>query len=379
MKKSSGMRQSSIENVLIKPAGPSCNLACDYCFYLDKEELYPGRTRMELSVAEEMISQLMHSGTPVTFSWQGGEPTLMGLDFFKEMIEIQKKHGRGGQQVTNTIQTNGLLLSEKWADFFSRYNFLVGLSLDGPRDLHDANRRGPEGSGSFARVMEAARLLRSKDVPFNILTVLNSRTVKQPKRILNFFLQNDFTHFQFIPAIELVKTDKGRRVASFSPEPKEFGRFLDEVFSRWSESFPPDFSVRYFESLLNASIGRDPGMCKIDADCGSYLVVEHNGDIYPCDFFVKEERYLGNISEMAFSEIRAGREYSEFAGSKTRLPEECKTCDFLMYCYGGCPRYRGLPGGPGERSYLCEGYRYFLSRNLNELQQITEKVRNGGK
>ncbi|MBS3789082.1 anaerobic sulfatase maturase [Candidatus Bipolaricaulota bacterium] len=365
-----------LDNLLIKPSGPACNLGCSYCFYLNKKVLYPGKTRMDLDTAESMISQLMDSGERATFSWQGGEPTLMGLDFFKEVIELQKKHGRSGQQVTNTIQTNGVLLTEEWADFLSKYNFLVGLSLDGPRDLHDAYRTYPNGEGSFEDVMEAANLLQSKGVEFNILSVINSRTVKQPKRIVNFFLQQDFTHLQFIPAIEVEKGEEGKKIASFSPRPKEVGKFLDTIFSRWSENFPPDFSVRYFDSLLQTSLGRDPGMCKVDAECGSYLVVEHNGDVYPCDFYVEKDKKLGNLEEEPISVIENKEKFKQFSRAKTKFSDKCKDCNYQMYCYGGCQRYRGLPTDPEDRTYLCEAYRYFLARKLEKIKEISSKVRN---
>lgn len=371
-----------MNNLLIKPTGPNCNLSCKYCFYLEKENIYPGKNRMDLATAENMISQLMKSGKPAFFSWQGGEPALMGLDFFKEVIELQKKHGSGGQRVTNTIQTNGTLIDNDWAKFFSRYNFLVGLSLDGPKDLHDANRTYSDGEGSFEEVMEAAEILGEHEVPFNVLAVLNSRTVKQPKRILNFFLQNNLTHIQFIPAVETVKSENGEKQAPFSPDSEAVGKFLDEVFQAWTKNFPPEFSVRYFESLVNTKLGGDPAMCKIDATCGSYLVVEHNGDVYPCDFFVEEDWRLGNLNEKPLGKIQSGDKFRKFAEGKIELSEECKGCDYLPYCYGGCQRYRGMPEGAEGRSYLCDAYRYFLSRNLAEIDKIAsrfKKERIGGK
>ena len=369
-----------IDNLLIKPTGPSCNLACDYCFYLEKESLYPGKNRMELSTAERMVYQLLEPGGPVTFSWQGGEPTLMGLDFFRKAVEFQKKHGHSGQRITNTIQTNGLLLDEDWAKFFQKYNFLVGLSLDGPGDLHDAYRKSPGGKGSFAEVMQAAGLLEKHKVPFNVLTVLNRRTVKQPLRITNFFLQNDLNYIQFIPAIETVEADVGGEISPFSPRPVEVGKFLDKVFQKWASSFPPRFSVRYFDSILNTCLGYEPGMCRIDANCGSYLVVEHNGDVYPCDFFVEKDLKLGNLNQTSLKEVAGGEEFNRFAEEKFEFSEECRDCDYLNYCYGGCQRYRSLPGGPKKRTYLCEAYKYFLSRNLEEIERIAQKVkdRNNG-
>ncbi|MFP4631026.1 MAG: anaerobic sulfatase maturase [Candidatus Acetothermia bacterium] len=363
-----------MRNLLVKPSGPDCNLACDYCFYLEKNELYPGNTRMDLLTAEEMISQAMASGEPVTFSWQGGEPTLMGLDFFRDVIQLQKKYGTGGQRVTNTVQTNGVELTEEWVDFFSRYNFLVGISLDGPRDLHDSFRKYPDGGGSYVDVMEAIELLEAGDVPFNILTVLNSRTVKQPKRILNFFLQNDLRHLQFIPAIEVKETAKGKELASFTPSPEEVGNFLDEVFEIWTGNFPPRFSVRYFESLVSVELGETPGYCKIDENCGSYLVVEHNGDVYPCDFYVERSWKLGNLKQTTLEEIEKREEFQNFARGKTDLPSECRDCDYLVYCHGGCQRYRDLPGGPEDRSYLCKAYRRFLSRNLDKVKRVARRI-----
>lgn len=330
---------------------------------------------MDLSIAEEMISQVMGTGKPVTFSWQGGEPTLMGLDFFKEVIELQKKHGTGGQQVSNTIQTNGTLLNKEWAEFFSRYNFLVGLSLDGPRDLHDNYRTYPNGKGSFKKVTKAAQLLKEEEVPFNILAVLNRRTINQPKRIINFFLQQDYNYLQFIPAIEIIETDDGEKLAPFSPEPKKVGKFLDEIFKKWLKEFPPRFSVRYFESLVNVRAGRDPGSCKIDTNCGYYLVVEHNGDVYPCDFYVEKDRKLGNLKEEHLREIENKEKLKSFNEGKVDLTQECRDCDFLPYCYGGCQRYRGLPSRPEGKSYLCKAYRYFLLRNLEKIEEIASRVR----
>jgi uncharacterized protein len=364
-----------IDNLLIKPAGPDCNLQCEYCFYLDKEEIYPGKSRMELSTAESMISQVMEKGNPVTFSWQGGEPTLMGLDFYREIVELQKKHGSGGQSVSNTIQTNGLLLDQDWAKFLARYNFLVGLSLDGPRDRHDHHRKHPNGDGSYKDVEGTIQLLQDHGVQYNALTVLTSRNVKQPKRLVNFLLRQGVQHFQFIPAIETEQTEEGEEIARFTPSPEEVADFLDTVFGMWSESFPPSFSVRYFEALINAHLGRRPGICKLDEHCGSYLVVEHNGDVYPCDFYVEEEWKLGNLRETQLEEIADGNKFKKFARRKASTPKECNDCEFFKYCRGGCQRHRGLPGEPNRKTYLCETYRSFLARNLTGIEDTARQLR----
>ena len=329
---------------------------------------------MSAEVAQEMISQLMSSDRPVSFSWQGGEPTLMGLDFFREVIELEKDYGSDGQRVSNSLQTNGILLDEEWARFLARYNFLVGLSLDGPRDLHDAHRKYPDGRGSWNQVLEAGKLLKENGVHFNILSVLSSKTVKQPKRILNFFLEREFRHLQFIPAIE-TEANEGAELARFSPDPLEVGKFYDQIFKEWSKTFPPRFSVRYFDALIARQVGAPSGFCKIEPQCGSYLVVEHNGDLYPCDFFVGENLKLGNLREDLLQDIENQEQFGQFAEGKSEIPSICQQCEHLDLCHGGCQYYRGLPEGPEERTYLCEGYQYFLSRNRDALETIADKLR----
>lgn len=363
-----------IDNLLVKPAGPDCNLGCDYCFYLKKkDDLYPGKNRMSLETAERMISQLMGPGNPVTFSWQGGEPTLMGLDFFKEVIDLQKKHGVGGQSVSNTLQTNGVLLDEEWARFLYRYNFLVGLSLDGPKDLHNAYRTYPDESGTWGHVMETAEILEDNLVPFNVLCVLNDKTVEEPERILDFFLSEGFENLQFIPAVETVDDGASRKIAPFTPDPLKFGKFLDVIFKKWSEKFPPRFSVRYFDALIGRKLGQGTGFCRIGDTCGNYLVVEHNGDVYPCDFFVESEWKLGNLKEDSIERIEKKDKFKSFSEGRRNVSKDCKNCGVWELCHGGCQRYRDLPTGPEKRTYLCKGYKYFLSKNLGKIEKMAER------
>lgn len=328
---------------------------------------------MSLPTAEEMISQMMASGKKVTFSWQGGEPTLMGVDFFNEVIELQKKYGSKGQRVVNSIQTNGLLIDDQWCKFLSKYNFLVGLSLDGPPDIHNAYRKHKNGGGSWKQVMEAAKLLQKFRIPFNILAVLNDKTVRKPNKILDFFLSYGFNYLQFIPAIE--KAKDGSKLAPFTPYPIAIGKFLDVIFQEWSSHFPPRFSVRYFDALVNATLGEEIGYCKIEVTCGKYLVVEHNGDLYPCDFFVETDYKLGNLNQETINKVEKRSKFRNFKRAKFKIPDECRKCEFLNYCNGGCPRYRNLPGGPKGRTYLCEGYKYFLSRNLSTIKKIVKEAR----
>lgn len=359
-----------IDNLLVKPVGPDCNLRCDYCFYLKKkDDLYPGKNRMSLETAERMISQLMEQENPVTFSWQGGEPTLIGLDFFKEIIKLQKKFGNNGQKISNTIQTNGTLIDENWAEFFSEYNFLVGLSLDGPEKLHNAYRKYPNGQGTFDEVVEAGQILKDWGIPINILTTVNDKTVKKPDEILDFLLSKNFDYFQFLPTVE---TENGK-LENFCPKPREFGKFLDKIFHRWIEDFPPKFNVRFFDALIEILLGKTPSLCKLDDKCGRYLVVENNGDVYPCDFFVEPSEKLGNIRKRDIKEISESEKFRKFRERKSNFGEDCKSCDFLEFCHGGCPKYRGI--NEERKTYFCDGLKFFFSRNLEDLERISEKYK----
>lgn len=372
----------ALESLLIKPVGPRCNLECTYCFYLEKDVIYPESPTMEEDLLRRTISQYMKSSGQPIFSWQGGEPTLAGVDFFRRVIDLQKKFGHPGQRIGNALQTNGTLIDESWASFLSKNKFLVGLSLDGPRELHDYYRSYPNGDASFERVMDTAKLLRDYGVEFTVLSVLNNRTVKQPKRILNFFLDQGFYNIQFIPAIELITDERsgqnGETIAPFSPTPLEVGKFLDQIFQEWKKHFPPPFNVRYFDALIRKKLGWDPQICKLRPKCTSYLVVEHNGDLYPCDFFVENRWNLGNLKGQTFQDTRSEKRFREFVDQSARLPSQCKSCKYLDLCQGGCPRYRDIPGGPKDVTYLCEGYKYFLSRNGSAINTITSKIKNKG-
>lgn len=360
-----------IGSLLVKPAGPNCNLNCDYCFYLNKKSVYPGKTRMNSSTVKEIVSQMLALQPEVaSFCWQGGEPTLMGLDFFKKIVELQKKFGTYGQRISNSLQTNGILLNGEWINLFLHYNFFVGLSLDGSQKVHDAYRKYPNGSGSWKDVVKALELLQESGVEFNILCVVTDKNVKQPQKLLDFFMARNLHYLQFIPAVETVNG----KLASFSPSPLEFGEFLEAVFREWAKNFPPRFSVRYFDSLVGALLGKEPSYCKITDKCGSHLVVEHNGDVYPCDFFVEPSRKLGNIHTNPLEQIMVSSGFKSFKEVKLSISRDCWDCEFLHLCHGGCPRYRGLLEGHDKKTYFCEAYKYFLSRNVDRLKEIAKKV-----
>ncbi|MGC8863515.1 MAG: anaerobic sulfatase maturase [Armatimonadota bacterium] len=365
-----------INSVLVKPAGPDCNLRCNYCFYRQKAGLFGGKLhRMAERTLESLISQCMSMGV-TTFSWQGGEPALMGLDFFKKIVELEIKYGAPGTSVANAFQTNGTLLTADWARFFADYNFLVGLSIDGPAHLHDHYRKDTSGRGTHQRVMDAAKLLRDYGVEFNILALVNNVNVRDPDAVWDFFKANEFAFLQFVPCVE--PGGKGE-AAPFSITAQEFGEFLVAVFGRWVEDFP-NTSVRDFDDMLAHELGMTPGTCTVSEQCGSYVVIEHNGDVFACDFFVTARWRLGNILETPFADIVASDRLREFAEAKSAYGKACQTCDYLPWCYGGCQKHRIVLGGElTEPSYFCKSYKMLFAHALPRMPELAQRLRDLGR
>ena len=378
--------------LLIKPASGECNLACDYCFYRGvTPELYPGqkKRRMSPDLAQRFVADLMsHRFAETVFSWQGGEPTLMGLEFFSQVVEFQQRYGVPGQVVGNALQTNGLLLDRDWARFLARYKFLVGLSLDGPRKIHDHFRRSAGGSGSFDRVMAAADLMASEGVAFNILCVVNRANQDQGAEVYRFFQDQGFDHVHFIPCLE---TDpRTGRVTDFSATPDGLKRFFVEVFDHYRRDGFQGTRERNFDALLSLHLTGRAGMCAYDGACGQYLVVEYNGDIYPCDFFVQEEWRLGNVTERPLARFFEHPLMKEFQAARGMVPAECLECDFGQWCRGGClkdrlPHLASLAG----RSVFCraikrcfqmpEIHRKTYARSMEQAGGATGPPRNIGR
>ncbi|MFH2001138.1 MAG: radical SAM protein, partial [Planctomycetota bacterium] len=287
-----------LTSILVKPAGPDCNLRCEYCFYLEKATLFQDspKHRMELHLLEEMIRQCMNQGDQrISFGWQGGEPTLMGLDFFEKAVECQKRFGLN-QIVGNGLQTNGILIDAAWTRFLSQYQFLVGLSLDGPEPIHDRYRRRLNGHGTWARVRNSARRMLDAGVAVNALVVLNDYSVRFPEEIYGFHKDLGLTYMQFIPVVR--GSASGGFGSPFAVTPEQYGTFLCAVFDLWIGDFDqgiPTTSIRYFDAVFHAYVGMPPPECTLLRECGTYVVVEHNGDVYACDFFVTPEWKLGNI------------------------------------------------------------------------------------
>jgi len=326
---------------------------------------------MSPEVLEELIKQGMRlEPRHATFGWQGGEPTLAGLDFFRRVVELQKKYGRTGQSVSNGLQTNGILLTPEWARFLHEYRFLVGVSLDGPAPYHDYYRKYPDGRPTHAQVIKTLQMLREYEVEFNVLAVVNRLTADHGAEIYDYFLSQRFYFMQFIPCVEVDPVTG--KITDFSVEPEQFGDFLCEVFDRWYNGGEPEASIRDFEAILAVYLGQEAPLCSYQKECGSYVVVEYNGDVYPCDFLVREDLYLGNLMETPLEEIFESEALRRFAAQKAKPRPECEVCAWKVICNQGCPRFVGLDGT--NRHYLCRAYQRFFAHAHEKFLDLRERV-----
>ena len=395
-------------HLLAKPTGPICNLDCEYCFFLSKEMLYPGdRFRMADEMLEEYIRQLLeaHQTPEVNVAWQGGEPTMMGLDFFERSIELVEKHRKPHQQVTHTIQTNGTLLNERWAAFFKENGFLVGLSVDGPKELHDAYRVDKRGLGSFDKVMAGYEHLKAAEVDVNVLCTVHAANQDHPLEVYRFFRDEmGVQYMQFIPIIERtseallplanlgwsterkqkrpIYVQAGNRVTDRTVGSEEFGRFLIAVFEEWLRSGDVgEVFVQHFDVALANWHGEPPGLCIFSETCGLALAMEHNGDLYSCDHYVEPDYLLGNITETPMIELIASDKQREFGQAKrSTLPQYCLDCDVRFACHGGCPRNRftTTPDGEEGLNYLCAGYNLFFN-HIDPVMKLMSKMLTQGR
>jgi len=371
-----GTKRKKLTSVLIKPAGPDCNMACTYCFYLKKAGLFPQTKihRMSDEILEETVRQVMTQGQrTVSFAWQGGEPTLMGLPFYRRAVELQQLYGRG-QTVGNGLQTNGLLLDEEWAGFLSDYNFLVGLSLDGPQHIHDRYRHLRNGQGSWAYVASKARLLLDKGVATNALSVITDYSANYPDEIYEFHKSLGLNYMQFITCLEPDPADPSR-VAPFSVPAEKYGRFLTRLFDLWLDDFDGQeakTSVRFFDSIFHIYAGLEPPDCTLHKECGEYLVIEHNGDVYACDFFVEPRWKLGNIVQGRLIDMLNSAAQRKFGKIKADLPEECLRCRWLRFCRGGCPRDRFHNPSNRRLNYFCAAFKAFFEHADPAFRKLAE-------
>lgn len=428
--------QPSRVTVMIKPVGALCNLDCTYCYYLPTKTVYDGREhRMSLRTLEELFAGLIpHMSDEMMIAWQGGEPTLAGLEFFKKAVEYQKKYARPGQVITHSLQTNGTLLDDAWCRFFNEHNFLIGLSLDGPAKFHDHYRVTNRGQASSRQVLRGLKLLQQHKVQFNLLCVLNDINVRHPDEMVDYLLSLGTRWFQFIPAVEWVKEDDpvtgGPRnvLAPYSPPPVEYGRFLCRVFDRWFEELRHRISVRIFDAVLNKMVLNVMPFCILDGECHNQLTVEHDGAVFGCDHFIERRWQLARIGDTGWgnaldisggervgltvhgtgyekaahhvgrdidtggdvplAEAPAAAEFDTqwlervdthrlgaFAARKQHLPEKCRQCRWKPFCHGGCPKHRSQGGEVPEPTVLCEAYMMFYAHAMPRLEWLAGFLR----
>ena len=358
-------------HIMAKPRGAICNLNCDYCFYLSKKSLYPKASfRMSDKVLEEYTKQYIKGvrAPVVNFAWQGGEPTLMGLKFFRRAVEFQKKYAQPGMKIENALQTNGTLLNEEWCRFFEKNRFLIGISLDGPRDLHDKYRRDNGGGPTFERVLHSIELLKKYHVDFNVLTCVSAANIQNPIKVYRF-LRDDIgaEFFQFIPIVERVNANGPQQGGELTPRSitgKQYGDFLISVFDEWVRRDVGKVFVQMFDTALGRWLGAPGGLCVFQETCGEALVIEHNGDLYSCDHFVEPRYFLGNILETPVTELVGSQQQRDFGrDKKLSLPHYCRECPVLFACNGGCPKDRTdtTPDGEPGLNHLCEGFKAFFT------------------
>ena len=405
---------------MAKPTGAICNLDCEYCFFLSKEALYPGSPfRMQNDVLEAYIQQVIESqqAPQVTIAWQGGEPTLMGLEFFEHAMQLVQKYASHGVTIDHTIQTNGTKLDDAWCAFLKQHNFLVGLSMDGPKGMHDAYRVDKRGEGTFDQVMAAARLLQQHKVEFNILCTVHASNADQPLEVYRFFRDEVKTDFiQFIPIIEratrallpvanrgwgdqnlpspeeidalpIAKSSKrplytltGSLVTKRSVKSEQWGNFLNAIYNEWVRNDVGRVYIQTFESALGSWVGQGASVCIHRETCGDALALEHNGDLYSCDHFVEPKYLLGNIKEEHMLNMVASEQQRKFGTDKRdTLPRYCRECPVRFACHGGCPRNRFIrtPDGESGLNSLCAGYKAFFSHVDYPMRLMAALLRQG--
>ena len=374
-------------NIMMKPAGSLCNLGCAYCYYLDKAEIYGGREpRMSLEMLETAVRDYIAANDvpEVTFIWHGGEPMVLSLDFYRKAMEFQQRYA-WGKTIRNTLQTNGTLITREWARFFKEHDFLLGVSLDGPQDIHDKFRRDKGGAPTFDKVMRGIELLDSEGVPFNTMSTVNAACEGRGREVYRFLKGIGSHYLQFMPVVEhvlkgprpwIVDPDTpGAVLARWSVSDVGFGRFLCDIFDEWVRQDVGRYFVNLFDATLAGWCGVPRGTCAYADTCGDNAILEHNGDLYPCDHFVYPKYRLGNIRERSIAELMDSEKMVQFGLSKrTTLPRKCRACEFLQLCHGECPKHRFNRTESGETGLnaLCAGYRMFYAHSAPYMLKMRE-------
>lgn len=367
-------------HIMTKPVGPRCNIDCSYCYYTEKEAHYPAEKKFRMSDAmledyiRALIATTLEAGqTEVHFAWQGGEPTMLGLDYFRQIVDLQARHRPHGVRITNSIQTNGTLLNAEWAAFLATQEFLVGISVDGPKQQHDHYRKDRAGRPTFDTVMRGLDHLRGAGVEFNILTTVHHANIGRGKELYRFLRDLGSPYLQFIPIVERlapgnrmaappqIDADPKAGIAPWSVAPKAYGKFLCDIFDIWYRQDVGRVFVQFIETQLALWAGLPSSLCIFAETCGNALALEHNGDVYACDHFVYPPYRIGNIGETPLRDLVWSEKAGAFGQDKADgLTAECRKCPYRFACNGGCPKHRFLKSGDGQKNYLCESYRMFF-------------------
>jgi len=390
------LKKPNAFHVMLKPAGPSCNLDCTYCYYLEKKKLYPGKKNFKMSdeLLEEFTKQFIeaHQVPVVTFTWQGGEPTLMGLDFYKKALGFQKKYA-GGKTIDNAFQTNGTRLNDDWCKFFNDNKILVGISIDGAEHNHDHYRKTASGGPTFKRAMKGIELLQKYKVEFNTLSCVNNYNVHFASETYRFLKSIGSVFLQFLPVVERRATDppenmltlvsndfqKDAEVTEWSVKGKDFGKFLVTIFDEWVRKDVGRYFVQIFDATLANTVGDMPGICVFAETCGDALIMEHNGDLFSCDHYVYPEYHLGNILEGPMIDlVKSQRQFDFGIDKRNKLPRYCLQCDVRYACHGECPKHRFMktPDGKPGLNYLCEGYKMFFHHVEPYMEFMAKELKN---
>lgn len=378
--------------VMLKPAGAHCNLACKYCYYLEKNKLYPTAQRhqmsdemLELFTREYIEAQTMNQ---VLFTWHGGEPLLRSIDFYRKALSLQQKYA-GGRHIDNVIQTNGTLLTDEWCEFFAQNHWLVGISIDGPQPDHDHYRLTAAGKPSWQKVMQGIKLLKKHGVEWNAMAVVNAYNVNHPLEFYRFFKENVCQFLQFTPIVERqTRHEDGRTLASLADKneiplseasvtPEQWGYFLCAIFDEWVRKDVGKIFVEIFDCTLANWMGVSPGICAYSKECGHAGVMEHNGDVYSCDHFVFPEYKLGNIRDHSLIDMLYGEQQQEFSRLKhSSLPRQCKECDMEFACHGECPKNRFMKDKYGDSglNYLCPGYYHYYQHVAPYMDYMKQEL-----
>ena len=378
--------------VMLKPAGAHCNLACKYCYYLEKNKLYPTAQRHLMSdeILEQFTREYIEAQTmnQVLFTWHGGEPLLRSIDFYRKALSLQQKYA-GGRRIDNVIQTNGTLLTDEWCEFFAQNHWLVGISIDGPQPYHDHYRLTAAGKPSWKKVMQGIKLLKKHGVEWNAMAVVNAYNVNHPLEFYRFFKENGCQFLQFTPIVErLTRHEDGRTLASLADKdeislseasvaPEQWGYFLCAIFDEWVRKDVGKIFVEIFDCTLANWMGISPGICAYSKECGHAGVMEHNGDVYSCDHFVFPEYKLGNIRDHSLIDMLYGEQQQEFSRLKhSSLPRQCKECDMEFACHGECPKNRFMKDKYGDSglNYLCPGYYHYYQHVAPYMDYMKQEL-----